>query len=88
MGPVKILLARGSSVGSHNQSLLTVWALDKTRIRRHRNVERTSILNNLLIISKKSCFTKCEWKQFKPSETSKEKTIKCLKWEIEFICIF
>lgn len=53
MGPVKILLARGSSVGSHNQSLLTVWALDKTRIRRHRNVERTSILNDLLIISKK-----------------------------------
>lgn len=50
MGPVKILLARGSSVGSHNQSLLTVWALDKTRIRRHRNVERMSILNNLLII--------------------------------------
>lgn len=73
MGPVKILLARGSSVGSHNQSLLTVWALDKTRIRRHGNEERTSILNNLLIISKKVVLQNVNGNNLKPLKRAKKK---------------
>lgn len=73
MGPVKILLARGSSVGSHNQSLLTVWALDKTCIRRHKNEERTSILNNLLIISRKVVLQSVNGNNLKPLERAKKK---------------
>lgn len=73
MGPVKILLACGSSVGSHNQSLLTVWALDKTRICRHRNVERTSILNNLLIISKKVVLQNVNGNNLNPLKRAKKK---------------
>lgn len=69
MGPVKILLAHGSSVGSHNQSLLTVWALDKTRIHHHR----TLILNNLLIIAKKVVLQNLNGNNLNPLKQAKKK---------------
>lgn len=50
MGPVKILLARGSSGGSHNQSLLTIRVLDKTHIYHQTNEGLTLISRNVLIM--------------------------------------